>query len=113
MNAMKLPSGMRYGHDANGKRVCVGAMMGRRDQLPQVRSAPGKLRLVRLRWCDGDYDEGGAYWGGGRGDFVYWAKGDLEGEEFTTEVFVRARSRDGAKKLIRESVGLVNVRFYR
>ncbi len=84
--------------------------MGRRDTLPENRNAKGKLRLVRLRWVDGAYDQGGAYWGHIPGNFIYHAKGDLEGEEFTTELFVRAKTRKDAKAMIREK--LANVTFW-
>lgn len=41
----------------------IGAQMGRRNELPDDVSAPIKLQMERLRWIDGDYDHGGAYWG--------------------------------------------------
>jgi hypothetical protein len=102
MQAMKLPYGYYYGEGPDGRRVCRGAMTGRRDTVPENASAIGKLRLVRLRLTDGGcYDSGGAYWGQGHdGSAMYWAKGDLEGEEFTTELFVRAKSRAAAKSEI-------------
>lgn len=88
-----------------------GAQMGRPNSLPENRNATGKLRLVRLKWVDGDYDEGGAYWGGGSGDWIYCATGNLDGEEFTTWVFVRASDREEAKDAVRSKVP--NASFYR
>lgn len=109
---MKLPSGSTGFTDDSGRWVCTGSMMGRRDTLPENKQATGKLRLVRLKWRGGDYDEGGAYWGNpGDGSAIYWAKGDLEGEEFTTELFQRAKSRVEVKAIIRKT--LPNVSFYR
>lgn len=67
----------------------LGAPMGRPNTLPDNREAVGPLQLVRLLWQDGDYDAGGAYWGNTRKNDVYWASGDFEGEDFTTEIFVR------------------------
>ena len=64
--------------------------------------------MVQLRWVDGDYDEGGAYWGGGSGH-VYYAKGDAS--DVVVEVYVRAKSRKQAKAEVREL--LPNARFYR
>ena len=87
-----------------------GADMGRRNVLPDDTDAPIKLHMQRLKWVDGDYDAGGAYWGNGRnGENIYWAHG--EDAENQVELFVRASSRSGAKQLIR--VTLPNARFYR
>lgn len=95
--------------------------MGRRNTLPEDRSLPVKLRLVRLRWVDGDYDQGGAYWGcsrhypsHGKGyapaiNFIYRALGDCD--EVRAEIFVRAKDRNEAKDQIRAL--LPAARFYR
>jgi len=55
------------------------------------------FQMVKLAWVDGDYDEGGAYWGRGkdRSEAIYWAKGD--GEEEVQEVFIRAKSQADAQ----------------
>lgn len=109
---MKLPSGATGFTNDAGQWICTGSQMGRRDTLPENKQAKGKLRLVRLGWHDGDYDKGGSYWGNSRdGSAIYHANGDLDGEEFTTELFRRAKSRAEAKAMIRET--LPNVTFYR
>lgn len=87
-----------------------GAPMGRRDILPDDCTVPCKLHLVRLRWFDGDYDQGGAYWGRViGGSDVYWAYGDAA--EVDAQVFVWAKDREDAKAVVREK--LPNARFYR
>lgn len=81
-----------------------GAPMGRPNYLPPDRNAPVKIKLQRLKWCDYDYDEGGAYWGGGSGDYVWRAVGydkDYIGGNFV-EVFVRATNAADAKAAVRE-----------
>jgi hypothetical protein len=99
-----------------------GAQMGRRNIIPDgMLSRFAKLHLVRLKWVDGDYDQGGAYWGGSvrvpdprvktvRGvymalTYIYWAYND-EG----IEIFVRAIDRPAAKSKVREL--LPNARFF-
>jgi len=88
-----------------------GAQMGRPNRLPADRAMSYKLNLIRLRWVDGDYDQGGAYWGGPVNDspvtFIYWAYEP----GYDIEVFVRAASREDAKKRVR--YWLPNARFYR
>lgn len=72
--------------------------------------------MRRLRWSDGDYDEGGAYWGGGSGDFIYWAYGEIRdfnpisGGVTEIEVFVRSTTRKKAKEAVR--LHLPGARFY-
>jgi hypothetical protein len=86
-----------------------GASMGRGNWLPKDLNAEGKIHLTRLKWVDGDYDEGGAYWGNTGKDDVYCAWGDLN--EVNALMFVRADSRIAAKAFVMET--LPNVRFYR
>ena len=81
-----------------------GAPMGRQNKLPPDPSAPIKLRLHRLTMVDGDYDEGGAYWGGG-GDPIRVAYDE------TVLIFVRAKTRYAAKAEVLKL--LPNARFYR
>ena len=96
-----------------------GAPMGRPNHLPKDVNLPIKMRLQKLDWVDGDYDEGGAYFGGGSGDNVYWAKSDNvtaidyfgKVTDWPVEVFVRAFSRDEAKQAVKEL--LPNATFYR
>jgi len=85
-----------------------GAFMGRPNSLPDNRNAKARLQLQRLRFVDGDYDVGGAYWGGGSCTYIYCAFGDIE--EVNARVFVRAVSRAEAKQLVRYK--LPNVTFY-
>ena len=88
-----------------------GAPMGRPDSLPDDTAEPVRLSLVRLVMVDGAYDTGGAYWGGwtpGAGG-MYRAIGDAS--ETVVELFVRARTRDEAKAIIRQK--LPEATFYR
>jgi hypothetical protein len=101
MNRLKLPSGLRYGYDCNGQRVCVGASMGRKNILP-VSNQPMKLQMEKLAMCDG-YDAGGAYWGHPNNLYCAW-----NGE---TRVFVRAESRKQAKDMVRAMI--ISAKFYR
>lgn len=68
-----------------------GAPMGRRHA--KELSEEGKIRLFRVRLVDGDYDDGGAYWGGPPSPPLYCAR-----DEDGNEQFVRARSRTAAAK---------------
>ena len=116
---LKLESGTDFFIDDNGKRVCMGAKHGRPDNIPQpIRELPSvKLRMVKLQWVDGDYDQGGAYWGRGNGDTnVYCAYANLinpvSGNFFPfLQIFVRAKSRKSAKSLVRSK--LSNAKFFR
>lgn len=70
-----------------------------------IRDLSGKVHLRFVRFVDGDYDQGGAYWGGGGSPlFCAW---DEEGRE----VYLRAASREAAKdKLLSKNPAL---KFYR
>jgi len=92
-----------------GQFVATGSAMGRRDTLPDDAAAPCKLRMERLRWVDGDYDQFGAYWGNSGGTSIYCAHGDAG--EVSARVFVRASSREEAKTKVRQT--LPNAAFYR
>lgn len=83
-----------------------GAPMGRRDQLPDDTTKPVKLRLERLRWVDGDYDSGGAYWGHTPGATIFCAWND-DG----VRMYTRAASRSDAKANFISLVG--GARFYK
>jgi hypothetical protein len=113
---LKLSNGLDYGEGPDGKRVCRGALMGRPNRLPQDVNAPIKLRMERLKWVDQDYDAGGAYFGGGNGDFIYCAWGtplnEITGNPFPpVQIFVRAKTRAEAKGKVKEILPLV--RFFR
>ena len=78
--------------------------MGRPDNIIDA-SASNRFHLYRLKLHDGDYDNGGAYWGGG-GDPL-WHTFDHQGNE----LFCRARNRSEAKNRVRES--LPNAKFFK
>jgi hypothetical protein len=88
-----------------------GASMGRRDTLPENPAAPVRLSLVRLRWVDGDYDAGGAYWGRVPGTWIFRALGDADDGETVAELYVRASGREEAKEKVRARVP--GATFYR
>ncbi len=74
--------------------------MGRRDFTD---NSEAKVRLFRVRFVDGDYDVGGAYWGGSSP--LYAAIGD----DF--QVFRRFSTREEAKEgLLKE---FPKLKFYR
>jgi hypothetical protein len=72
--------------------------MGRRNTITDVEST-GLFEITRLRWVDGDYDEGGAYWGHASGEWIYRATDTVH----DNECFVRARSLTAAKAAVRET----------
>lgn len=61
-----------------------GADMGRGNEVGE----PCCLHVQRIKFTDGDYDSGGAYWGGGSG--LYCLFSHEAGVEDETMVFVRA-----------------------
>lgn len=72
-----------------------GADMGRPNQMPdEGDESQIILRVDRLEWVDGDYDEGGAYWGRGKFDHIYRAYND------DVEIFVRDVLLSDAKKIV-------------
>ena len=85
-----------------------GSSMGRDDIFnPEDRNYKGRASLQRVPLDRGAYDPGGAYWGFGESLYVCFFEGDSE----ANEMFIRAKNRDSAKKLIRETYP--NIRFYR
>jgi len=74
-----------------------GAPMGRQDS-PGDTSQPVAFTLIQLQWEDGDYDTGGAYWGGGEGQHIFHALAEQEDEQ--VELFRRAASFSEAEKQI-------------
>ena len=67
-----------------------GAPMGRIDRITDF--AP-KLHLERVPQIDGDYDQGGAYWGGPATLYCAWS----EGADGIQACYVRASNRANAK----------------
>jgi hypothetical protein len=71
----------------------------------------GLVRIERVRMVDGDYDRGGAYWGGGGLPlFVVWSV-DVDDDNAAIEYFERAPNRESMKAAVRKRYP--NVRFYR
>lgn len=81
-----------------------GAQHGRRSADPCSLDTSERLTLQRVRLDRGGYDAGGAYWG--LGAPLYWCS-DEAGSSF----YLRAGSRDQAKRIIRASAP--GARFYR
>ncbi len=80
-----------------------GAQMGRRTIMDDPTA---KVRLFRIRFVDGDYDDGGVYWGGSvEAGPVYCARGE------GVQLFLRAPDRDEAKA--RVSADHPGLKFYR
>lgn len=87
-----------------------GAYMGRANWIEEP-DEPIKFHLYRMPMSAcGCYDSGGAYWGAGdhKIGWMYHAYGD--GPLWFNQVFVRAKSREEAKRLVREH--FKNARFY-
>lgn len=76
-----------------------GARMGRHniipDELPRLPAHPPRFRMERLRWVDGAYDQGGAYWGMGDSIYCAWIPSPR------TEIYVRAQDRQDAIQKVR------------
>ena len=70
-----------------------GANMGR---MSQTEGTPERLHLQKMRFVDGDYDTGGAYWGGGVKMWCAFSPQNTQ-NEFPIQVFVRAKCRGEAK----------------
>jgi len=87
-----------------------GAPMGRCSNITcGEEDHPVKFNMEKLKLYDGDYDQGGAYWGHTPGTAIFWARGD--GIEEVQELFVRATSRADAKAQVRGT--FPNARFYK
>lgn len=69
--------------------------MGRRNQ---TEGKPERLHLQRLNFVDGDYDTGGAYWGGGSDPMWCAFSPDNTENDVPIMVFVRGKNRTEAKK---------------
>lgn len=77
-----------------------GASMGRSDTTVDT-DFPVVFEMVRLEWVDGDYDEGGAYWGHTKNEYIYRAVG--ESAEAVEEMFIRGKSSSEAKATLLET----------
>lgn len=85
-----------------------GASMGRRSE--SLEGLEGRARLARVPACDGgDYDPGGAYWGGLWASPLWCAWGETAEEQ--REHYVRAPSREAAKAALRARFPAL--KFYR
>lgn len=103
-------NGHRYCSGPDGERICLGAMMGRANEIPPDAHTIRKLRLVRVRPSDGgDYDQGGAYWGDIWSRPLYCAFGDSDTEQAV--FWVRAPNREEAKRKILSQ--FPSARFFR
>lgn len=81
-----------------------GAPMGRRNYCDDDQA---KCNLFRVRMVDGDYDDGGAYWGGPPSQPLYCVQ-DHDGQ---VQLFYRADTREEAKE---EALNdYPNLKFYR
>ena len=98
-------SGMRKLPNVSSPR---GAPIGRSNTVTEP-DFPVKFRLERMQLVDGDYDNGGAYWGGYPSGPMWVAWGMAEDEE--QEVFIRAKNREEAKEFVKET--FINARFWR
>ena len=78
----EVPVGCRYG-----------SPMGRRSD--PVEELTGKVRLRKVPFVDGDYDPGGAYWGGGSAPPLYCAW-DYDSHVY----YLRAPDREEAKHML-------------
>lgn len=67
-----------------------------------------KFNLVKIPFVGGDYDRGGAYWGGGRDVAPLYGYVDREEGVYG---YLRAWDREEAKREIRSDYP--NARFYR
>lgn len=96
-----------FEHNVSSPR---GAPMGRRSD--PLKGVVGKLRLQRVPFVDGDYDPGGAYWGGGPGTWpLFCAWGETETEQ--VEHYIRARDRDEAKAKLHALFPAEGLRYFR
>lgn len=74
-----------------------GAPMGRSTFGEAREVSNGRIELFRVRFVDGDYDDGGAYWGGYPSLSLYCAR---TGDGSTYRNFARAKSRKEAAEIM-------------
>lgn len=85
---------------------CVyGAPMGRRSD--PVATLTGRVHVRRVPFVDGDYDQGGAYWGGGRHTLPLFCAWDDAGR---VHYF---RASDRVRALTELSLQNASISFYR
>ena len=80
-----------------------GAPMGRASIQPSdADTFAYNFHVQQLCWVDGAYDEGGAYWGRGGFEYIYWCehKKDENGRE--ARAFIRANSDRLARERLLE-----------
>ena len=73
--------------------------MGRSDTVHDT-DYPVQFEIERLEWVDGDYDQGGAYWGRNKDEYIYRAEG--ESADAVETMFIRAKSVSEAKARVIE-----------
>ena len=89
-----------------------GAEMGRINVLPSALNADPKLHLEKMDMIDGDYDNGGVYFGKVKGldMYVAWRERDHT-SPLAIRIYVKTVSREQAKEHV---LGILpNARFYR
>lgn len=83
-----------------------GAPMGRPNWCDDPTA---RVYVFRVRLVGGDYDDGGAYWGGGYGVLpLYCARDSRSGEK--VQVFMRAFNREDAIAQLRRDYPGLRVR---
>lgn len=78
-----------------------GAPMGRADNITEP-DGNIKFHLYKMMMIDGDYDEGGAYWGAGNLQIGHMYRAYGDGTKEVQEMFFRARSMEEAKNKVKE-----------
>lgn len=79
-----------------------GSSMGRSNVHDDASmDKPVVFTVALLKMEDGDYDEGGAYWGAGDERIGYMYRATAEGEDVQIDLFMRALSIGQAKELVR------------
>jgi len=83
-----------------------GAPMGRSTYGTPEDCPDKSINLFKVNFIDGDYDDGGAYWGGGLGaGYLYCARYGNIYRNFT-----RANSREHAARIMRIYDGKLRIR---
>jgi hypothetical protein len=88
-----------------------GASMGRSDVHDDgSKSRPVAFLLIRLRWVDGDYDDGGAYWGATKGEHIYRAYCP-DGVDNQIDIYKRAASFQDAQRQVAQDYPLATFAY--